>query len=65
MDSLTKKQILKTITWRIIGSLDTIILSSLVSKDISIGVAVGGAEVITKTILYFTHEKIWFNYLKK
>lgn len=56
-----KRHIAKTFTWRIIGSLDTIILSWIISGDLKIGFAIGGAEVFTKMILYYFHERIWFN----
>lgn len=56
-----KRHIAKTFTWRIIGSLDTIILSWIISGDLKIGMAIGGAEVFTKMILYYFHERIWFN----
>ena len=56
-----KRHIAKTFTWRIIGSLDTIILSWIISGDLKIGFAIGGAEVLTKMTLYYFHERIWFN----
>lgn len=56
-----KRHIAKSITWRLVGSLDTIILSWLITSDVNIGLAIGGAEVITKIILYYFHERIWYN----
>lgn len=59
-----KRHILKTITWRILGTLDTFLLSWLISGSISIGAAIGGFEIITKMILYYFHERIWYKYSK-
>ena len=59
-----KRHILKTITWRIIGTIDTIILSWIITGQWKLGLAIGGVEVITKMVLYFIHERIWFNFLK-
>ena len=56
----SKRHILKTITWRIIGSLDTLLLSWFISGDLSIGIQVGILEVVTKMILYYVHERLWF-----
>ena len=56
----TIRHILKTITWRFIGSLDTAILGTLITNDVKKGAALALAEVITKTILYFFHERIWY-----
>ena len=56
-----KRHILKTITWRIVGTIDTIILGWLISGDPKIGLSVGGFELITKMFLYYLHERIWYN----
>jgi uncharacterized membrane protein len=59
-----KRHILKTISWRIIGTLDTMILSWIITGSLKIGVAIGGVEVITKMILYYFHERAWYKYSK-
>ena len=59
-DNVQKRHIAKTITWRIIGTLDTIILSWLISGSSSAGFKIGFIEVITKMILYYFHERFWF-----
>ena len=50
-----KRHLLKTITWRIVGTIDTMILGWVVTGNIKIGLTIGGFEVITKMILYFLH----------
>jgi|TARA_R100000479_G_C6336206_1_gene183491 uncharacterized membrane protein len=59
-----KRHIAKTISWRIIGTLDTIILSGLITGSWEIGLAIGGVEVITKMVLYFLHERAWYKLSK-
>jgi uncharacterized membrane protein len=59
-----KRHILKTITWRVIGTIDTIILSWLLTGSWKIGLSIGGLETITKMVLYFIHERVWFKYIK-
>jgi uncharacterized membrane protein len=59
-----KRHLVKTITWRIVGTIDTMILGWLVTGDIKLGLAIGGFEVITKMALYFFHERIWYKYIK-
>ena len=58
------RHILKTVTWRIVGTIDTIILSWLITGDFTLGLNIGGVEVITKMILYYLHERVWFKYIK-
>ena len=57
-----KRHIAKTISWRIIGTLDTIVLSGVITGSWSTGLAIGGVEVFTKMALYFLHERAWYTY---
>jgi uncharacterized membrane protein len=59
-DKSYKRHIAKTITWRVIGTLDTVILSWIISGSPTTGVQIGLAEVITKMLLYYFHERVWF-----
>ena len=63
MNSDQKRHILKTITWRIVGTIDTMVLGWAVTGDIHLGLAIGGFEVVTKMILYYFHERIWYKYI--
>ncbi|MBR9861697.1 DUF2061 domain-containing protein [bacterium] len=56
-----KRHIAKAITWRITGTIDTIILSWILTGDPWVGLKIGIAEVITKMTLYYFHERVWFN----
>jgi uncharacterized membrane protein len=57
-----KRHIAKTISWRIIGTLDTIILSGIITGSWTTGLTIGGVEVITKMVLYFLHERVWYKF---
>lgn len=57
-----KRHLIKTITWRILGTLDTIIISWVITGSAAIGAAIGGVEVFTKMILYFLHERAWYKF---
>ena len=59
-----KRHLLKTITWRIIGTLDTMILSWIITGNWKWGVAIGGVELITKMVLYYFHERAWYKFTK-
>jgi len=59
-----KRHLLKTVTWRIVGTIDTILLTGLITGSWTIGFSVGGLEFFTKTILYFIHERIWYKFSK-
>lgn len=57
-----KRHILKTISWRIIGTVDTIVLSGIITGSWKAGLAIGGVEVITKMVLYYFHERAWYKF---
>ena len=57
-----KRHILKTISWRIIGTLDTMILSWIITGNWKVGIAIGGVEVVTKMVLYYLHERAWYKF---
>lgn len=55
-----KRHIAKTITWRIIGTLDTVIISWIITGSWKWGITIGGIEVISKMVLYYLHERAWY-----
>lgn len=55
-----KRHIAKTLTWRVVGTIDTMLLGWLVSGDPMIGITIGSFEVVTKMVLYFIHERVWY-----
>jgi uncharacterized membrane protein len=59
-----QRHLAKTITWRIVGTIDTILLSWFITGDVKTGLTIGGVEVITKMVLYFLHERIWYKFSK-
>ncbi len=59
-----KRHVAKTITWRIIGTLDTMIIAWIITGSLEWGLAIGGIEVFTKMILYFLHERAWYKFSK-
>ena len=59
-----KRHILKTISWRIIGTIDTIVLSGIITGSWVLGLTIGGVEIVTKMVLYFLHERAWYKFTK-
>jgi uncharacterized membrane protein len=55
-----RRHLLKSITWRITGTMDTMLLAWLISGNAITGLKIGFAEVITKMLLYYIHERIWY-----
>lgn len=59
-DKSYKRHIAKAVTWRLVGTLDTILLSWLISGNPYTGLKIGLAEVVSKMLLYYLHERLWF-----
>jgi len=55
-----KRHIIKTFSWRAIGTIDTIIFGWIITGNPLSGLKIGGIEVVTKMLLYFFHEKFWY-----
>ena len=53
------KSILKAISWRIVGTIDTVIISYFITGKVSFALSIGSLEVFTKTLLYYFHERLW------
>ncbi|MEM8927277.1 MAG: DUF2061 domain-containing protein [Bacteroidota bacterium] len=54
-----KRSIAKSISWRAIGTLDTIIISWIITGTLTLAFSIGVVELVTKMVLYFFHERIW------
>ena len=61
------RSVIKGTTWRVVGTLDTILLSWLFTGQITTALKIGGIEVFTKIILFYLHERMWlrFNFARK
>jgi len=60
-----KVSLLKTLSWRIIGTIDTMVISYFLTGKLDIAMSIGGIEVVTKMILYYFHERAWVRLLKR
>ena len=57
---LSKRHAAKTLTWRTLGSLDTFLITGFISCNLSTGIQIAGFEIITKSVIYYIHERLWF-----
>ncbi|MFI0428445.1 DUF2061 domain-containing protein [Mariniflexile sp. HMF6888] len=53
------RSVVKSISWRLIGTLDTILISWLITGQLKLAFSIGSIELVTKMVLYFFHERIW------
>ena len=53
------RSLVKGITWRITGSLDTFFISWLITQKATIAFSITAVELLTKITLYWAHERVW------
>lgn len=61
-DSATKS-LLKTVSWRIVGTVDTMLIAYLLTGGLKVALSIGSIEVFTKMVLYYFHERIWNKFI--
>lgn len=53
------RSLTKAVTWRVTGTVDTFILSLIITGSMKFAGSIAGTEVITKIFLYYFHERAW------
>lgn len=53
------RSLAKAVSWRFVGSLDTFVLSLLITGNGRYAVSIATAEALTKIVLYYLHERAW------
>lgn len=53
------RSLVKSVSWRMVGTADTICLSWFFTGTIGTALKIGGVEFFTKILLYYLHERIW------
>jgi uncharacterized membrane protein len=59
MQEKAYRSVVKTISWRTIGTIDTMVISYFITGDLIMAASIGSIEVVTKMILYYFHERAW------
>lgn len=53
------RSLVKAVSWRALGSIDTFVLSYLFTGNVGAAGAIASTEIITKMVLYYLHERAW------
>lgn len=59
MSDTQSRSLAKAISWRITGTLDTFVISWLITGEALLATGIAATEVITKIFLYWFHERAW------
>ena len=64
MQPSKKRHLTKTITWRFVATTDTFLIAWLITGKVDWAAGIATIEVLTKMILYYWHERIWYKYVR-
>ncbi len=53
------RSVVKAISWRTVGTIDTIVVSYFITGNLIMAASIGSVEVLTKMALYYFHERAW------
>ncbi|MBT8315921.1 MAG: DUF2061 domain-containing protein [Maribacter sp.] len=53
------RSVAKALSWRVVGTLDTLLISYLLTGKITIAASIASIDFLTKMVLYFFHERLW------
>ena len=53
------RSVAKAVSWRVIGTLDTLLISYLLTGEVAVAASIASIDFVTKMFLYFFHERLW------
>ncbi|WP_320035515.1 DUF2061 domain-containing protein [Halarcobacter sp.] len=53
------RSVAKSVSWRAVGTLDTVIISYFITGNLTMAASIGSIELFTKMALYYFHERAW------
>jgi uncharacterized membrane protein len=53
------RSLAKAISWRATGTLDTFVISYIITGQLVLASSIAGTELLTKIVLYYFHERAW------
>ena len=59
MSESRRRSVAKSLSWRTVATLTTILIVLLFTGEIELAVAIGGVEVVAKLVIFYVHERLW------
>jgi uncharacterized membrane protein len=53
------RSLVKAVSWRLAGSVDTMVISFIITGRIKWALSISGVELFTKVFLFYVHERVW------
>jgi len=59
MSESRRRSVAKSLSWRTVATLTTMLIVLLFTGEIELAVAIGGVEVMAKLVIFYLHERLW------
>jgi len=59
MSDTPTRSLAKAISWRVTGTIDTFLISWLITGEALLASGIAATEIITKIFLFWLHERAW------
>ena len=59
MSDTAVRSLAKAISWRVTGTVDTFIISWVITGEVLLASGIALTEVLTKVFLFWAHERVW------
>lgn len=59
MSETTRRSLVKTVSWRLIGSSAVLLISFLLTGNVALAGTIAIIQLVSNTLLYFIHERLW------
>ena len=53
------RSLAKAVSWRLTGTIDTFVISFIITGRVSLAGSIAGTELPTKSLLYYLHDGVW------
>ena len=59
MSDTSVRSLAKAVSWRVTGTIDTFLISWLITGQILLASGIAFTEIMTKIVLFWLHERVW------
>jgi hypothetical protein len=59
MSDTAVRSLAKAVSWRVTGTVDTFLISWLITGEVLLASGIALTEIITKIFLFWAHERVW------
>jgi len=59
MNDTSIRSLAKAVTWRMTGTIDTFLISWLITGQVLLASGIAFTEIMTKIALFWAHERVW------